>query len=186
MNCKSKQTLTSLVENFVRAITQHLPHYQRTILTLKKNNFDVIGYVRKSPGSEKPETRIRLLQQMVTNLKDRSLVDTVYVFPSCSSSDPFAARDVGSETAVITKKPENVSGNTQGKIKASGALRMDIITVHGYCRHVADMLHHVQATKHDLCLVSIDFAGLTTNLLDLKNLLSQNPRIQKNCCAFFF
>jgi hypothetical protein len=137
MNCKSKQTLTSLLENFVHAITQHLPHYQRTTLTLKKNNFEVIGYVRKSPGSEKPETRIRLLQQMVTNLKDRSLVDTFTVSPSCSSSYPFATRDVGSETAVIMKKLENVSGNTQGKIKASGALRMDIIIMHGYCRHVA-------------------------------------------------
>jgi hypothetical protein len=44
---------------------------------------------------------------------------------------------------------------------------------------IADMLHHVQATIHDLCLVSIDFTGLATNLLDLKYLLSQNPRIKK-------
>ncbi|KAI8078896.1 uncharacterized protein BX664DRAFT_269742, partial [Halteromyces radiatus] len=35
----------------------------------------VIGYVRKSPGKEKMETRIRLLQKMTDRLFFRSLVD---------------------------------------------------------------------------------------------------------------
>ncbi|KAL0080395.1 hypothetical protein J3Q64DRAFT_1644343, partial [Phycomyces blakesleeanus] len=51
-------------------------------------------YVRKSPSDVDLETRSKLLQKMVDDLLDRSLVDKVYVSVSSLTSSPFNERDL--------------------------------------------------------------------------------------------
>ncbi|OAD67807.1 hypothetical protein PHYBLDRAFT_150896 [Phycomyces blakesleeanus NRRL 1555(-)] len=52
------------------------------------------SYVRKSPSDVDLETRSKLLQKMVDDLLDRSLVDKVYVSVSSLTSSPFNERDL--------------------------------------------------------------------------------------------
>jgi hypothetical protein len=96
------------------AICEYLPRYKASILNLKKNGYEIIGYVRKSPSDVNRETRLKLLQQMVNNLLDRSLVDKVYVSISSLASSPFNERDLNT-TDEIMEKLKHVTGNTPGK-----------------------------------------------------------------------
>lgn len=41
------------------------------------------------------------------------------------------------------------------------------------------MLHYLQSSQHDICLVSIDYAGLTSRPQELKKLIENNDRIKK-------
>lgn len=75
-------------ESLLEEICSCLPRYKASIQSLKK----VIGYVRKSPSDVDPETRLNLLQKMVDNLLDRSLVDKVYVSVSSLASSPLKER----------------------------------------------------------------------------------------------
>ncbi|CEP13859.1 hypothetical protein [Parasitella parasitica] len=74
-------------------------------------HYEIIGYVRKSPSDVDPETRLKLLQKMVDNLLDRSLVDKVYVSVSSPASSPFNERDLN-KTGEIMEKLNHVTGNT--------------------------------------------------------------------------
>ncbi|KAL1929732.1 hypothetical protein VTP01DRAFT_1870 [Rhizomucor pusillus] len=141
-------------KNLARAITQYLMNYQYSIRALKSENYEIVGYARKSPGNENAQTRTRLLQKMIRILEDRSLATKIFVSPSCISSEPFNSRDNSLDKTAMTGL-KNVAGNTQ------------------------DLLHYAQATKTNICLAAIDFAGLTTNVEDLKKLLSTNNRIKK-------
>lgn len=71
-----------------------------------------MGYARKSIGNEDEDIRIRLLQNMVDRLMERSLVSKVFVSPCSSVSEPISKRDMNEHT--ITKQLKNVDGNTQG------------------------------------------------------------------------
>lgn len=41
------------------------------------------------------------------------------------------------------------------------------------------MLTYLKSVKHDVCLVSIDFAGLTSRTHDIIQLIENNPAIKK-------
>ncbi|PHZ08406.1 uncharacterized protein RHIMIDRAFT_316136 [Rhizopus microsporus ATCC 52813] len=69
------------------SITEHLPKYQAYVKNLKKNNFTVIGYARKSPGQVHQEVRVGLIQKMVNKLYDTLLVDKVFVSTSSRAND---------------------------------------------------------------------------------------------------
>ncbi|SAM09832.1 hypothetical protein [Absidia glauca] len=62
-------------------------------LDQKKEGMEIIGYARKSQGTESPSDRTRLLRRMVDNLRTRSLVNQVYASPSSSASEKLANRD---------------------------------------------------------------------------------------------
>ena len=42
------------------------------------------------------------------------------------------------------------------------------------------MLHYLQSVDRDICLVSIDYAGLTSRSQELKRLIENNDKIKKN------
>ncbi|KAI9018736.1 hypothetical protein CLU79DRAFT_705389, partial [Phycomyces nitens] len=111
-------------------------------------------HVRKSPSDLNRETRKKLLQKMVDNLQDRSLVDRVFVSLSSSASCPFSKRDLHRDDKII-KTMKNVTGNT------------------------SDMLEYFQSVDHNICLVSIDFAGLSSRPHLVKDLLEEYPAIKK-------
>lgn len=75
------------------SITEHLPKYQAYVKNLKKNNFTVIGYARKSPGQEQQEVRVGLVQKMVNKLYDTLLVDKVFVSTSSRANDTITSRN---------------------------------------------------------------------------------------------
>ncbi|KAI8973790.1 hypothetical protein BDF20DRAFT_824203, partial [Mycotypha africana] len=99
------------IDEVVQSIVCFLPLYQNHIRVLKKDGFTVIGYMRKSPGSEAKETRLSLLRNMSIKLKERSLVDEVFASPCCRASDPIEKRDFKNTEEM---KGLDVSGNTQG------------------------------------------------------------------------
>lgn len=103
-------------ESLLEEICSCLPRYKASIQSLKKNDYEVIGYVRKSPSDVDLETRRNLLQKMVDNLLDRSLVDKVYVSVSSLASSPLKERDLDENDDVI-KKLKNVDGNTQDMLE---------------------------------------------------------------------
>ncbi|KAI9490114.1 hypothetical protein BDB00DRAFT_918270 [Zychaea mexicana] len=77
-------------EKVIIEIKDHLSRYQAEIQDMKNAGIEVLGYVRKSPSQGKNDNnRVKLLQQMVSRLQERSRVDKVYVSPCCTSSGPL-------------------------------------------------------------------------------------------------
>ncbi|KAG1470506.1 hypothetical protein G6F56_002649 [Rhizopus delemar] len=91
---------------------------------------------------------------MVDNLLDRSLVDKVYVSVSSLASSSFNEKDLN-KTDEIMKKLKHVTGNTP------------------------DILEYYQSIDHDICLASIDFAGIFSRSHLVKDLLEECPVIKK-------
>ncbi|EIE75665.1 hypothetical protein RO3G_00369 [Rhizopus delemar RA 99-880] len=73
---------------------------------------------------------------MINNLRSRSLETRVYVSACSRSSTPFQER--GLKNHEIYDELSNIDGDTQ------------------------EMLKYLQSVKHDVCLVSLDFAGLSS------------------------
>ncbi|KAI8641450.1 hypothetical protein BD408DRAFT_418058, partial [Parasitella parasitica] len=89
---------------------------------------------------------------MSTNLKERSLVTKVFASASCDANQPLLARDLKKNTDILSK------------ITADGDMQ--------------DLLAYIR-TRDKICIVVIDFAGLTTNSEDLEQFLRNNPNIVK-------
>ncbi|ORE00709.1 hypothetical protein BCV72DRAFT_107437 [Rhizopus microsporus var. microsporus] len=135
-------------------IARYLPNYKEHIKKLKGDDFTVIGYARKSPGPENDEVRIRLLQAMVDRLYERSLVQTVFVSPCCKASDSMEARDSNVNQKIL-KSISRVQGTTN------------------------DMIEYLKKYDKKVCLVVIDFAGLSTNCRDLHNFIKEHENLEK-------
>lgn len=82
---------------------------------MKEKGYEIIGYARKSPSDDDIETRLKLLQQMINNLRDRSFVDKVYVSISSHAYLPLNERDSNTSNEIM-KKLEHLTGSTSGKI----------------------------------------------------------------------
>lgn len=82
------------------------------INNLKHEGHTIVGYVRKSPGSETNETRIRLWQTMIERLKNRSSVNEVFGSPCSKASEPLEERDKKKNGYVMSKL--DLAGTTQG------------------------------------------------------------------------
>ncbi|KAI8095814.1 hypothetical protein BDF21DRAFT_374229 [Thamnidium elegans] len=140
------------IESIIKDVVETLPRHQESIRNLKENGHEIIGYIRKSTGEKDDSTRIRLLNQMSTNLKERSLVTKVFASASCDANQPLLARDLKKNTDMLSK------------ITADGGMQ--------------DLLTYIR-TRDKVCIVVIDFAGLTTNSKDLEQFLRNNPNIVK-------
>ena len=94
--------------------------YQQYIKSLKEQNFCIIGYARKSNGSEKEEVRVNLLHQMCNRLKSRSLVDHIFVSYSCKANDCIHERDQIKQEEIIAKL--QADGDTGGKVVSNSRI----------------------------------------------------------------
>ncbi|CAO3693174.1 unnamed protein product [Rhizopus stolonifer] len=141
-------------DDLIESICNYLPNYQELLRNLIHNGYEIIGYARKSSTIDNIDTRTRLLQTMVDNLHERSFTSKVYVSTCSYSSTPFFERDLKNKDDIIDKLNQ-VTGNTQ------------------------DMLIYLKSIKHNICSVSIDFAGLTTRTHDIIQLIENNPAIKK-------
>ncbi|KAG0167033.1 hypothetical protein DFQ30_006471 [Apophysomyces sp. BC1015] len=134
--------------DMVKRITNYLPAYHLFVEKLKTKGYEVIGYARKSVGPEDSDTRVRLLQSMIDKLKERSLKSKVFISTSSSASQLFSERDAV-KNSEIPRKLVGVEGTTQ------------------------DLISYLATTEKDICVVSLDFAGLSTNSVDVRNLIRQ-------------
>lgn len=140
-------------DNVASNIENILPQHKAQIRSLKEDGLSIVGYCRKSDLA-KQDNLISLLQRMVDNHYQRSLVDKVFVSPCSNASSPFSERDLSDQFEVFNQL-KNVHGNTK------------------------DMLNYVE-NNDNICLISLDFAGLSTNMADLKEFVRNNKSIKKN------
>ncbi|KAI9301128.1 hypothetical protein BJ944DRAFT_11032 [Cunninghamella echinulata] len=141
------------IDGIAKGIIEYIPRFQQYILNLKSNEYQIIGYVRKLHGKEDKESRIRLLQCMADKLLTRMSVDKVYASPMSHANEPLVSRDVNYDKEIL-KGLKNIEGNTQ------------------------DLLSYIRIAKK-VCLVAIDFAGITTNIADLRNFVRDNDSVKK-------
>lgn len=127
----------------VKDIVEVLPKHQQILNEMKKEGCQVIGYCRKSVG--KTENRASCLQRMIDILYKRSLVDKVFVSPLSTAKQIFSKRDV-KDVNQISSQLNNTHEST------------------------IDFLEFLNSNPK-ICIISIDYAGFTTNQTDLKQLL---------------
>lgn len=101
----------------VESITKYLPKYQRSIKKLIEEGYEIVGSARKSPSDEDEDTRIRLLQDMINNLTERSFAKRIYISANSRSSTPFFERDLKPHDSVISEL-KNINGNTTGNVNS--------------------------------------------------------------------
>ncbi|ORY88522.1 hypothetical protein BCR43DRAFT_448696 [Syncephalastrum racemosum] len=122
---------------------------------MKETGNTIIGYCRKSKTIEDEETRVRLLQKMIKRMRARSLVDKTFVSP-CSAAG---------RTYRIYPVPLKV--NTKFCL-AIDDIEDDILL---------DMISFLAVTPN-VSLVVLDYAGLTTNIKDLKQFIINTPNLE--------
>ncbi|KAI9481055.1 MAG: hypothetical protein EXX96DRAFT_522599 [Benjaminiella poitrasii] len=151
---RQKVTIRSLyrLEHIIENTVSHLPRYQRFIQSLKDEGYHVIGYARKSICEKDDDSRVRLLNLMCKYLKSRSLVSKVFASVYCNANEPLLERDLSKQKLLLPQ------------ILADGDMQ--------------NMLMYI-SSKERVCIVAIDFAGLTTNYEDLKVCLKNNPNTKK-------
>ncbi|CAO3699936.1 unnamed protein product [Rhizopus stolonifer] len=98
----------------------------------------------------------RLMKSMVTDLKGRSFTTKIFVSPSSWASSPLVSRDLR-DNSQVDMDELSVDDNTQG------------------------LLVYLKSVDHDVCLFTIDFAGITTRSEDIVNLVEANSSLKKNC-----
>ncbi|KAG2233115.1 hypothetical protein INT48_005859, partial [Thamnidium elegans] len=84
----SVRSLFVVKEQYIaKKVLDYLPHYQLFVQNLKNERYNIVGYARKSRTNDNDESRIRLLQQMARRLKERSLVEKVFVSPCVNANE---------------------------------------------------------------------------------------------------
>ncbi|CAO3698274.1 unnamed protein product [Rhizopus stolonifer] len=127
--------------NVIKNILEYNEKYQAFLRTQKELGVEIVGYVRKSSCDKNEQNRIRVIKRMVDNLRSRSIVDKVFVSKTSNANQPFHKRDINADTM------EETDGTT------------------------TDFIEFLNATKKKVILVVLDYAGLTTNVEDLKEFL---------------
>ncbi|SAL99560.1 hypothetical protein [Absidia glauca] len=137
-------------KTIIKGIVEYQDQYHQYVRDQKNQGFEIIGYARKPRGSESLGDRNRLLQQMVRNLRDRSLADHVFISPSSSANDKLDNRDNNE------RKPlKGTDGTTQ------------------------NLIDYLNTTTTQIFLVCLGYAGLTTNVDDLQQFLSNHRNVKK-------
>ncbi|KAI8098320.1 uncharacterized protein B0P05DRAFT_460701, partial [Gilbertella persicaria] len=129
-------------------LANYQKRYEVYIDNLKIDGFEIIGYARKSPGELLNDGRKANLQNMINCLKERSLAELIYVSPQCLAGSPIASRDMPN----AVKEPETMELN--------------------YCAgSTQTLLSKLSANIKKVCLVIVDYAGLSTNPDDIRTLV---------------
>lgn len=108
--------------SLIDSICNYLPNYQESLRNSTRNRYEIVDFARKSPTNDNIETRTKLLQAMVNNLKERSFASKIYISTCNYSSTPLFERYLKNNDDIIDKL-DHVTGNTQGKIKLKYTLK---------------------------------------------------------------
>ncbi|KAI8980909.1 hypothetical protein BDB01DRAFT_190516 [Pilobolus umbonatus] len=87
-------------DNAARNIQIVLPQHRARISNLKEDGLSIVGYCRKSDLGKQANS-VHLLQRMVNNHCQHSLIDKVFVFPCSNASSPFSKRDLSDQCEVF-------------------------------------------------------------------------------------
>lgn len=117
-----------------------LPNHHSEVNDIKEEGYKIIGYCRKSAAET--GNRVSCLQRMVNVLYNRSLVDKVFVSCRRSAKQQFVKRDLKNEDDLL----------------------LALNDIHG---NIVDLLNFIK-DNNKICIVAIDYAGLTTNMTDLR------------------
>ncbi|KAI9020694.1 hypothetical protein CLU79DRAFT_755070 [Phycomyces nitens] len=139
----------------VLAITEYPENYKAFVRNLEEEGLQPIGYIRKSKGEEKDDVWVRLLEVMANRLRERFEIKTVYASPFSESMDEIASRDLCKKSRSLLSQLDNVSGSIQ------------------------DMLNHINTVDTDVCLIVINFAGLSRDCEDIRSFFRSHPRLRK-------
>ncbi|KAI8063942.1 hypothetical protein BDF21DRAFT_388890 [Thamnidium elegans] len=91
---------------------------------------------------------------MADRLRERCSVKTVYASPVSNSRDEIASRDLCEKSHGLLKQLSCVSGSTQ------------------------DMMNHIKTSKQAICLIVIDFAGLSSDCEDIKSFVRSHRKLK--------
>ncbi|KAG2211419.1 hypothetical protein INT45_000009 [Circinella minor] len=117
----------------------------------KRPGYEIIGYARKSPTGEDAASRTRLLKSVVLNLEERSFASKIFASP-CSWAGP----------------PRHLHPMIYKIIWKLWRSYVLMVTRKTYL-----------LTLNDICLVIIDFSGITTRSEDIVDLIESNPSLKK-------
>ncbi|CEG83774.1 hypothetical protein RMATCC62417_17649 [Rhizopus microsporus] len=123
-------------------------------LHLKSNVMTTIGYVRKSKSAESHMTRCRLINKMIKTQRDKNLCTKVYVSPHSNAEDMFYQRDKD-VNCLLLEQLKNCDGSIQ------------------------DLIHRLERKFSKTRLVVLDYAGLSTNVDDIKSFLRKHSQIHE-------
>ncbi|KAI7895818.1 uncharacterized protein EV154DRAFT_435802 [Mucor mucedo] len=96
---------------------------------------------------------------MISNIKERSFATKIFVSPCSWASMPLEMRDLQTNSAIMDDL--DADGNTQ------------------------DLLTYLKSASHDICLVALDFAGITTRSEDIIKLVETNPSLKRIAIEIF-
>ncbi|KAG1524172.1 hypothetical protein G6F46_011277 [Rhizopus delemar] len=133
---------------------------------MKNEEYQMVRYVRKPPGEKSVAGRIRILQQTVSRLKERSMVDKFFISVCCNSNDPIVEGDMKLEGKDIQKLITKTDGTMQGKVALDDIC--SFVNIDGQI--LIELISYLTNTKK-VCLVVIDYAGLSTNVDNLRNFI---------------
>lgn len=102
------------------------------------------------------------MQEQIGKLKTRSLVDKVYVSVNCDSKESIMKRDLKNNSSTLELK--DLDGNMQGNYNYGCLLS------HWTLTFFLDLIKYLLTAKK-ICLVTIDSAGLTSDVGDLISFL---------------
>ncbi|KAG2221369.1 hypothetical protein INT45_012415 [Circinella minor] len=145
-----KRILYMLNENYHEIVAdniqQYISNYSKELQTFRSNGYTVIGYIRKSRprAKEAEDNRVRLLHLMAQRLRERSHVEKIFVSPQSNSKETLTERDMSRPN--IMNKVTGVDGTMQDLVK--------------YVR-----------SQTKICMVVLDYAGLSTDEEDIKKFL---------------
>ena len=88
-------------EQVVLDVKKHLVQYRQEVTDMKNRGISIVGYVRKSPGSDKSDdTRTRLTKDDRPSVRTLPS-DQVYVSPICKSNASFSTSDMPRPTELL-------------------------------------------------------------------------------------
>ncbi|ORX63123.1 hypothetical protein DM01DRAFT_1369663 [Hesseltinella vesiculosa] len=137
-------------EHAAKTALEVLENHQQQMLDLKNTGYNATGYARSSPCSTTED--MDDIIKMVDNLRERSHVDQLFVSAGSQARKRMANRD----KAAKNPKIDHVAGTTQ------------------------DLLDLLRTTTTNVCLVVIDFLGLSTNADDVLDLFRLHPFLKKS------
>ncbi|KAI8636626.1 hypothetical protein BD408DRAFT_486790 [Parasitella parasitica] len=143
LNVLDNGCYVDLAKNIINVIPKHHAYVNQ----LKNDGYHIIGYYRKSRTPS--DNRAALLQRMVDIIRQRSLVEKVYVSTHSNAKEGFHKRDLDDQNTLIAEL-DQVDGGTQ------------------------DFLAYIH------------YAGFTTNMSDLKIIISEYPNMQKMIIDLYF
>ncbi|KAG1175249.1 hypothetical protein G6F46_012331 [Rhizopus delemar] len=136
-------------------IGNYQTRFERFVKGLKMDGFEVFGYARKSPHKLSSEALKKNLQNMITCLRHRSLVEAVYVSPNSLAKSPIVSRDMSNtDEELVQMELDNCAGSTQ------------------------TLLAYLSSTEKKVCLIIVDYAALSTKSADVLALVKNHKSLE--------